>query len=64
MKPSFGTLAAYAGGGHSIDRIRTAALSFNDQHCSPPLDVREVETIVQSVSKYPANPEALKGGRI
>lgn len=54
----------FAGGGHSIDRIRTAAMSFNDQHCSPPLDAREVETIVQSVSKYPANPEALKGGRI
>jgi hypothetical protein len=54
----------FAGGGHSIDRIRTAALSFNDRHCSPPLDLREVEAIVQSVAKYPANPEAAKGGRI
>jgi putative DNA primase/helicase len=54
----------YAGGGHSIDRIRTAALAFNDQHCSPPLPASEIETIVRSAARYPANPEAVKGGRI
>ncbi|NBW14148.1 MAG: hypothetical protein EBR82_39735 [Caulobacteraceae bacterium] len=53
----------YAGGGHSIDRIRTAAAAFNDQHCSPPLPASEIETIVRSAARYPANPEA-KGGRI
>ena len=52
-----------AGGGHSFDRIRTAALAFNDQHCAPPLPANEVEIIARSAARYPANPEA-KGGRI
>jgi hypothetical protein len=52
-----------AGGGHSFDRIRTAAAAFNDQHCAPPLPANEVEIIARSAARYPANPEA-KGGRI
>jgi hypothetical protein len=61
----FRHVCGLVGEGYSIDRIRTAALAFNDQLCSPPLPESEIEAIVRSASsRYSANPEAVKGGRI
>jgi hypothetical protein len=49
----------------SVERIRAAAISFNNRQCQPPLDSAEVEQIVQSIAKkYPPNPDFRGKGAI
>jgi putative DNA primase/helicase len=51
------------GGGYSIEEVRRKAQDFNERRCNDRLEFGEIETIVRSAARYPANPEA-KGGRI
>lgn len=56
-------LSGLAGGGHSIEHLRQVATEMNNW-CTPPMDSRELESIIRSAATHPPNSGVVKGGRI